>query len=179
MADGDETSKQRNIATIPAPTTYVALVAAPGALPRDRLAPPHVRLLDYYAAIAGGAAVARRAAFDPIDVPFILPNLILWDVPAGPSDDYRCRLAGTEICTYAGRELRGESLARMNGASADMVRAEFDAVRTRGDASYVERTMDWVDRPYRLYRRLLLPYADASGKVSTLMGAILFEPLSL
>jgi hypothetical protein len=176
MALGYEILEPQVYGTSPTATTYVALIGAPAALPRDRLAGLHVRLIEHYVTIARGAAVARRADFDPVDVPFILPNLILWAVPAREGDDYRCRLAGTEVCRYAGRELRGETLARMNGANTPIVRAEFDAARARGLAAYVERTMDWVDRPYRLYRRLLLPFADDTGRVNTLMGAILFEP---
>jgi hypothetical protein len=176
MADSYEILEPQVYGTSPTATTYVALIGAPGALPRDRLEPAHAQLLAHYTSIAGDAPVAPRAAFDPIDVPFILPNLIVWDVPDGDHADYRCRLAGTEICQYAGRELRGETLTQMNGANTPIVRAEFDTVRARGLAAYVERTMDWVGRPYRLYRRLLLPFADGSGRISTLMGAILFEP---
>jgi hypothetical protein len=161
---------------VPKPArTRLALAAPAAELPRAPLPAPLAELLDHHAALAGRAAMPARAAFDPIRLPRLLANLMLWDVPAAADGDYRCRLAGTEICRVAGRELRGETLEQVNGADTPQVRAEFDAVRARGVASYVERSMNWADRPYRFYRRLLLPFSDDGSRVDLLMGAVLFE----
>lgn len=74
---------------------------------------------------AGERTVPDRAAIDPLDLPKLLPNLLLLERIATPETHreaaaaklgevpahlYRFRLAGTNVTHYAGRELTGRFL---------------------------------------------------------------------
>ena len=63
-------------------------------------------------------------------------------------------------------------MKRMYGLGSEVVRLEFDEVRDKLVAHFVERTMHWVAKPHRCYKRLLLPLVSAEGPVDSLLGVI-------
>ena len=63
---------------------------------------------DYWCAKAGGRAMASRAALDPLDIPQLLPDIMLVDVAEGGR--YRYRLIGTEVARAQGINATGRFL---------------------------------------------------------------------
>jgi hypothetical protein len=159
--------------TEPKDRTLFSTSCMSGALPVERLMPPHRALLAYWEAQRGALGVPRRGDIDPIDIPQILPHVMLWDAEA--DGGYQCRLAGTEIDTAMAGSLKGARLADLPCSLIDEATYEFDAVRDGGLASYAERTMGWRGRPFVFYRHLLLPVANESRAVHQLIGVMTFH----
>ena len=64
--------------------------------------------LDYWCRKASGKSMPRRADIDPIDIPKLLPHVMLVDVL--PSGRYRYRLIGTENAEAHGVNATGRFL---------------------------------------------------------------------
>ena len=80
-----------------APITEAAYIDAP----RD----PRIKALyDYWNALRRGRAMPSRADIDPIEIPALLPYIIMYDV--GASGGYTVRLVGEESCALSGRTWR-------------------------------------------------------------------------
>jgi hypothetical protein len=129
-------------------------------LPLEMLTDHHRRVLNYWLAKRGTGSAPRRLDIDPCDIVKSLPNLILWEVDGA---DYRCRLAGTEVCSEFLRKLDGIRLSEIPCPLIAEAQAEFDAARDLGLVSLIERTLGWLGRPHVHYRHLLLPLLDDAG----------------
>jgi hypothetical protein len=75
-------------------------------LPDDLQNPRLVRLYRHWEAIRGARAMPSRAAFDPVDVPELLGNLILVEVLRQPLR-FRYRLIGSRLTERVGRDMTG------------------------------------------------------------------------
>ena len=65
-------------------------------------------LYDYWHGRRPGARLPGRQHLDPLDIPGLLPNLMLVDVAA--PDDLRFRLVGTALVGWFGRDTTGLAL---------------------------------------------------------------------
>lgn len=112
-----------------------------------------------------------RIRLDPTAIPDLLPWAILWDVlPATDGDDlptdrllYRCRLAGTMLNDFYGREARGQWLHEQYGDESATMQAEYDAAVRLRRPLWTEHRMSWADKPYYRYRRLMLPFTHRAA----------------
>lgn len=148
------------------PSPPGCIISAPAAdLPRERMAAPLRAALDYWRTLAVGG-MPRRQQIDPLAIPHLLPQICLFDVQPGGTG-YVCRLAGTAICTAAGRELRGLSIEQAALDAASIVRSDYDRCRDTALPSYAERSVLWPDRTETAYQRLLLPLGSG-GRVETI-----------
>ena len=113
----------------------------------------------------------RRPSVDPLAFSAaLLPRLILLDVEG--RDRFRTRLAGTDVCTDRGRELRGllledihspEELERVAAPLRRVVQTWQPDLRRRR-----YRTAELVDH---CYARLALPLSDDGVRVTGLLLA--------
>jgi hypothetical protein len=145
-------------------------------LPRERLTDKHRTLLDYWSSKIGDETAPRRTAIDPLDIPRLLPNLLLWDVDS--SDDYLCRLSGSEVDLSMGMSVKGHRLSDMKCPLIDAAMTEFHATRDRAIPTFVERTMGWLGKPYLFYRHLLLPLSNDRGQIHMLASCMTFHPVA-
>jgi len=145
-------------------------------LPEDRFTDRHRQMLRYWLSKVSQTDIPRRADIDPLDIPRLLPNILLWDV--ADYGDYECRLAGSEVDLSMGVSLKGGRLGDIQCPLIDEARQEFDAVRDDGMVSFAERTMAWVGKPFLYYRHLLMPLADDAGEIDTLVSLLTFHPIS-
>ncbi|MBS4048960.1 MAG: PAS domain-containing protein [Alphaproteobacteria bacterium] len=114
----------------------------------------------------GPSQIPDRIRLDPTQIPDLLPHAILWDVlpPAEATAKapgrllYRCRLAGTMLNDFYGREARGQWLHEQFGDESAVMQAEYDAVVRLRRPLCTEHRMSWADKPYYRYRRLMLPF---------------------
>jgi hypothetical protein len=106
------------------------------------------------------ARIPDRVRLDPTLVPDLLPQAILWDVlPAeGNGLLYRCRLAGTMLNDFYGREARGLWLHEQFGDESALMQQEYDAVVRLRRPLCTEHRMSWAGKPYYKYLRLMLPF---------------------
>src|ERR1700732_1345054 len=71
------------------------------------------RLYNYWAAKCGERKMPARADIDPIDMAFVLGNVILANVVAGTPLGFRIRLHGTTLAERVGYDLTGKMLDDM------------------------------------------------------------------
>lgn len=132
---------------------------------------PLLRAYDWWRSLprqtgAQGLSLPDRTDIDPCAIPDLLPYVVLWQVlpqPDGSGFRYRCRLAGTAMVEVHGHEFTGEWMEEFHGTENVRIQPEYDFVTRSGRPHHVERSLFWMNRDYRRYRRLLLPFGDFSG----------------
>jgi hypothetical protein len=83
-------------------------------------------LLAYWNDKRGTRAMPARADIDPLDVPPILPNIVLVDVTGDPPR-FRFRVVGTDIVFRYGAELTGRDLEQADlGTELGSVRSQYE-----------------------------------------------------
>ncbi len=144
---------------------------------RDCLKSERLRLLyDYWLRIRPAPdRLPGRAHLDPLDIPAILPWIILFDMGQGPADT-RYRLVGTQIVERVGRDFTGRLLSEGYwGHDTDKVLEDYWAVAQAGRPELWQRRM--VDRegiPHA-YDYLLLPLASDGKRVDILLAGVAFD----
>lgn len=113
----------------------------------------------------GQQDLALPCHIDPAQIPELLPHVVLWQVLHQPDGSlrYRCRLAGTAMVEIHGYEFTGLPMEQFHGAENAKIQPEYDFVTRSGQPHYVERSLFWMNRDYRRYRRLLLPFGDSAA----------------
>lgn len=126
-----------------------------------------LRGLEYWRAKADGRQMPDRRDLNPVEIPDLLPWIVLWDVvPNG----YTVRLAGTGVCEAHGRELKGLEFVALHGEGTTAIKPEYDYVVREKQPHYAERSMWWAHRHYRQYRRILLPFSNGGKDCAVIMN---------
>ncbi len=137
------------------------------------------RVLAYWRRRRGGNAMPRRQDIDPVDIPSLLPFVILLDVVGDPPR-FRKRLVGSGIVQKEGVESTGQWLDEgVNPVIRDeVIRQHVEATRSPAGSCYaVEFTGN--DGKLYSYHRLLLPLSSDGEKVDMLFGGVRFLPAML
>ena len=171
MSTPTGTTEKRNP---PGPERTLFSVTVPAeAVPEVRLAAVQRKVLNYWRMKRGVHNAPRRADIDPCDLGTALPQVALWDIEG--TEDYRCRLAGTDVCQNLLGNMRGILLGDLPCPLLAEARREFDAARDDGLVTVAERTLHWLDRPLVYYRHLLLPLVDDRGHRHQLLSVLTFH----
>ena len=147
-----------------------------------QLADPRlVRALTWWRGLQDGPGqIPDRIRLDPTQIPDLLPYAILWDVlPAPDRPDrqlYRCRLAGTMLNDFYGREARGQWLHEQYGDESAAMQAEYDAVVRLRRPLWTEHRMSWADKPFYRYLRLMLPFTHRAAAQRSDLPALHNDP---
>ncbi|CAN0205482.1 MAG: PAS domain-containing protein [Thalassobaculaceae bacterium] len=135
--------------------------------------PKAVRLLDAWNAWRGERPLPDRADVDPIDIPDLLPNLILLDVE---DDDFRFRLVGEQIASRYGGRLKGRLISEvMSGPGLDETLYEHRRCAEDRRAVIISQARELAtadDR--RAYMRLILPLGNDGPRASHIIGVMDF-----
>lgn len=119
-----------------------------------------------------------RSAFDPVDIPFLLPRIILRDREADGT--YRYRLVGTELQAYFGQELTGKTLGSWIGDRAvGPLQAAFDRTREQPCGLVNILKITYGSDPTTLLECVTFPLAGPSLAQSISHVAILDRPADL
>ncbi len=119
--------------------------------------------------------VPRRDAFSPALLdPRDLPYIVLLDVLDG-GEDFRFRLAGTEVVHAVGFEFTGVRLSEKRDELdvPELIDSYRTCVASRRPLVY-SGTLARFDKQFVAYERVTLPLADSDGTVSRLLGALDF-----
>lgn len=117
-----------------------------------------------------------RADIDPIDIPKLLPNVLLIDVIGHPAYDFHYRLLGTAIAAVDGVDYTGSLLSEMvpsTEAFHHIWQHHLDAAA--GVVALRRDSMRWVrdnSRDHIDYVILLLPLRRGGDEIETLIGYI-------
>lgn len=134
-------------------------------------------LFGYWQGKLAGRRMPARRDIDPVEVPRLLPNLMLADVVDG-GRRIRFRLAGTAIREIAGIELTGRYLDEIihPGRYGDYLHGlNREVVRTRRP-TFTRTTILSADGGYRrTTSRLITPLSDDGETVNMILAAQQFD----
>ncbi|HEY7610350.1 MAG TPA: PAS domain-containing protein [Alphaproteobacteria bacterium] len=129
-------------------------------------------LLAYWNAKRGTRAMPTRADIDPLDVPSILPNIVLVGV-SGEPPRFRFRIVGTDIVFRYGGEITGRDLEDVDlGSELGAVKSQYEETVRERVPTYCRHEIETGAGKHLRYERLLLPLAADGIHVDMLLGGI-------
>jgi len=133
------------------------------------------QLAAYWQAKKGGRRAPARADLDPIDIPALMPHLMLVDVEA-ESRRLRFRLMGTAITNGLGRDLTGRYLDELplNKTQRAMY-AEYRRVIESGEPACSTWEYTRENGRHVRFERLVLPLSSDGATIDMLLGGIVFD----
>jgi len=135
----------------------------------DHLKPASQRLLAAWLRLPRADGVPTRAAFDPCEIAGILPIISLIE-RVGPNE-WRVRLAGTELERRWGRDLVGLSYAEVLSSQAvEVTHCEFDAICSQPCGSWSLRRLDLRSGRKLQTETLRLPLRGKTGEVTLILS---------
>ena len=134
----------------------------------DIIDPLLQRLYDYWSGKCGGRAMPSRSDIDPVDLSFMLGQILLIDVLRAPLR-FHVRVHGTELARRAGYELTGKMLD-------ELPLPEYRAMAERSLAKVVDTRAPFrslrdrtVDGRSLRYEGLVLPLSRDGRDVGMLL----------
>lgn len=116
-----------------------------------------------------------RTDIDPLEMTFVIGNIILVDVIAGEQPGFRIRLHGTNLVQRAGYELTGRTLdALPQNEFRELARLSFTKVATSGEPLHVARDRVIDDRLHR-YETVIMPMAADGATVDMLLIGLIYD----
>jgi len=141
----------------------------------ERIINPRLRrLYEYWCERRGDRRFPSRGDIDPLDLAFILGNLILIDVIEGDPPGFFIRLHGTNLVTRAGYELTGKMLNELPiGDFRQLAMETFARVAQSGEpfCGSGDRVLD--ERPAQ-FETLILPLSNDGVRVNMLLAGLIY-----
>lgn len=121
----------------------------------------------------GSRALPERRDIDPMDIPTLLPNLVLLDVE---DRDFRFRLVGETIATRYASRLKGKSIGElMSGSNLDETLYEHRRCAEERRAVLVTQSTDKTSLgDIHAYYRLSLPVGNHGPQASHIISVMDF-----
>jgi hypothetical protein len=130
------------------------------------------RFAHYLAEKAPHGRLPRRQDIEPVEIPELLPYLVLYDVVPQESGcpRYRTRLVGTRVVELLGDETTGKFLDDFlpikKGAE---IIGEYDRILTTKQPHYLEGRLSNRGREHILFQRIVFPLARDGKEVDMLV----------
>lgn len=132
------------------------------------------RAYAYWNAKRGDSPMPARADLDPVDIPRLLPNIILMDVTQ-PDDRLKVRLVGTLVVTMFGSDYTGLFLDEIDfGQVREKILTEYNGAVTAARPLF-------SDHPFRKLggymfdiERVILPLSEDGRRVTMLLAVLDF-----
>ena len=137
------------------------------------LSSPRLReLRDYWLSLASGRVMPSRDDLDPVDIPRLLPNLMLVDVFRDPQR-FRFRLIGTRLTELARRDSTGRWLdASLYGDNVERVLVDLRACADTGAPVASLDTAPYLEKHWIRAEALLLPLGRPDGTVDMILEGV-------
>ena len=135
------------------------------------------QLYEYWLEKRGERRMPARADLDPLDIRYVIGDVIMADVLDETPPRFRIRLHGTHLAERTNFDLTGKMLDEMPSPEfRDLTRRSFTrVVRTREPLHNLsEREFD--GRMHR-YEAILLPLSSDGERVDRLLIGMIYEPL--
>jgi len=150
---------------------------------RDELRPDTPRTLvlcraqAYWEEKRAGRAMPSRADLDPVDIPDLLPFIILIDI-VPPESRLRIRLAGTEVCNRFGMDYTGRFLDEIDfGDVREKILADYGHAARSSAPCFTAHRFRKSDRDfYYNIERGIFPLSSDGEKPDKLLAVLDFEP---
>jgi hypothetical protein len=142
----------------------------------DDIAHPNLRrLYDYWAEKRGERSMPSRANIDPLDITYIVGNVIMVDVIEGDPLRFRIRLHGTNLAQRVGYELTSKMLDELpiNDFRA-LAQQSFAWVATKRQALHSGRDRI-IDGRFARYETVIMPLSDDGERVNRLLVGLIYD----
>ncbi|WP_420405232.1 PAS domain-containing protein [Nisaea sp.] len=132
-------------------------------------------LLAHWISIHPGDRIPARADFDPLDIPRLLPNLVLTDVERDPWR-FRVRVMGTAVVEAMGEDFTGRYLDEVwPDAGNQLLIRDRIAVAESGLPNYrYGKSATRFRLDFAPLERVFLPFAADGAKVDVILSAIVY-----
>lgn len=130
---------------------------------------PLVHLFNYWLAKRGTRFAPSRADIDPLELKFILSQILVFDVVEG-GEDFRTRIAGTGTYALHNADITGDLLSTLKPKEfADAILAHYRGIITHRQPTY-SRTGYW-DGGYEAeaYHALRLPLSSNGQDIDMIL----------
>lgn len=133
------------------------------------------QLFDYWGSKRGARKMPSRADIDPLELGFIIGNVILVDVIEGDPPRFRIRLHGTNLTERVGYELTGKLLDELPQIEfRELSRLSFTKVSNTGKPLQARRDRILDERPRR-YETIILPLSSDGTRVDMLICGLIYD----
>jgi len=142
---------------------------------REDVASPMLRAAhDLWSANLKGRTLPARADFDPVDMPKLLPHIILVDIEH-PGPRLRVRLSGTNVVNVFGGDYTGQYLDEIDFGDArpKILHDYLFAVDARRPL-FSDHKFRRLSGTYLNIERVILPLSDDDETVNILMAVLSF-----
>jgi hypothetical protein len=137
------------------------------------------RLADYLAAKAPPGVLPGRQHIDPLEIPDLLPYLMLIEIVPrdGGTAPYRIRLVGTEVVTLQGAEITGKFVDEvLTGLEGPAILEGYGEIVRSHRPQYRRGTVATPGRSHAGYERLTFPLAGDGAHVDMLISVFVMAP---
>ncbi|WP_321397597.1 PAS domain-containing protein [Emcibacter sp.] len=128
----------------------------------------HCDLYDYWLSKKGDRLMPSRKDINPIDMPALLPHLIMLEVHGNPPQ-YRVRLTGTRVDTVLGRSLR--NVWAHDIPDSEGLRSRFDWLVEHKRSYYSEDRLLFAAKEHRFYSCLVCPLSSDGENVDMILSS--------
>ncbi|MDK4734052.1 PAS domain-containing protein [Rhizobium sp. CNPSo 3490] len=130
-----------------------------------------IEIFDYWNRIRGAADAPLKSQVEPSAVPHLLQSLFILETR--DDGDIVFRLAGTRICDFFGRDLRGEHFSSLwaHGQHADIERTAMGVMDHAMPALFNTTGYSTVGHQAS-FEIIMMPLRSSNGACDRLLGAI-------
>lgn len=133
------------------------------------------RLYEYWCEKRGDRRMPSRADLDPLDMTFIIGNIILVDVIDGSPLRFRIRLHGTNLVQRVGYELTGKMLDELpQNEFRKLAQESFTSVATSAEPIAGKRDRVIDDR-FARYETVIMPLSSDGKRVERLLVGLIYD----
>ena len=123
----------------------------------------------------GGRRAPARADLDPVEIPALMPHLVLIDIEPG-SRRLRFRLVGTAVVNGLGRDVTGRYIDELQLSKTQRAMfAEYQRVAATGEPACATWEYTREDGRHIRLERLVLPLSGDGTVIDMLLAGIVFE----
>jgi hypothetical protein len=133
------------------------------------------RLYEYWCEKRGDRKMPSRADLDPLDMTFIMGNMILVDVIDGSPLRFHIRLHGTNLVRRVGYEMTGKMLDELPQSEFLMLaRESFTRVATSAEPTAGKRDRV-IDERFARYETVIMPLSSDGKRVERLLIGLIYD----
>jgi hypothetical protein len=132
--------------------------------------------LAYWRRQVGDRAAPRRADFDVLHVPTLMPHAIVLDVLADPRD-FRYRLVGTVQRNMSSRDYTGMKMSEIDGRGPDSaIWSILDSVRASREPAFHSISYVGPKKDHMKLNDLFLPWLGDDGDTDMIIVVSCYVP---
>src|SRR5580704_11254146 len=133
------------------------------------------QLYEYWEAKRGARNMPARADIDPLDMMFVIGNIILVDVLAETPLRFRVRLHGTNLVQRVGYELTGKMLDELPQTEfRKLAQESFTRVVTSAEPVAGKRDRV-IDARFARYETIIMPLSGDGELVDRLLVGLIYD----